>query len=231
MNILIIRPRLETGGASRSILLLSEGLAGAGHRPVIATHSGEGVEAASRLNLKLYLLSLYPTSVFTCIRSVVALLKIVRQEKIDLIHSHHRFSHGVSKLVSWFSGVPVVSTVHEFKNDQRWVTRWSLGQRIITFSHSIKVHLISHYGVPAHKISVVSIGIKTDLPSPEAVASTRDRLKLQAGWTAIGCISRLSAEKGLDLLFEAMSLKKKRGVIGCTVLWWGMAPNGWSLKL
>lgn len=211
MNILMVRPRLEAGGATKSIILLSEGLSKAGHRLTVATHSGDWLKTIRQLNIGLYLLPLYPSSALNFVRSAINLLKIIHREQIDLLHSHHRFSNLVCQFVSQLSGVPTVSTVHEFKDNQIWLTRWGLRQHVIVFSESLKVHLNTHYGVPSHRISVVKMGIQPELPSLQTIAAVREKFNLPQEGIMIGCISRLSEEKGISILLRAISQVKKAG--------------------
>ena len=211
MKVLFIRPRLEAGGAINSIFLLGQALLKRNYHLSIATQGGDQVEVADRLQLQIHFLPLYPTSLPNLIRAVVALYKLVNQEKFDLLHSHHRFSNLVCKLVSKLTGVPVVTTVHEFKSDQRWLSRLGLGHHIITFSEAIKNHLVSQWHTDPQRISVVRMGIESSQASPRVIAQVKNQLKLQNKEIAIGCISRLSIEKGLNNLLYAIEIVKNQG--------------------
>jgi len=211
MNILLIRPRLENGGAAKSILLLAQELSIRGHSIIIATHSGEQLETARKLKIRVYLLPLYPTSVSNYLRATIGLLRVIRQENIDILHSHHRFSNLICRTLSIFTGIPIISTVHEFKFTRAWLTRWGLGHDIITFSSALKKHLITHYHVTSHTIHLIRVGIPLETPAANDVIRAKHKLNVQTEKVAMGCIARLSEEKGVHILLQALSHAKGRG--------------------
>lgn len=211
MKILMARPRLEAGGATKAILLLSEGLTRAGHDITIVTQSGDCLESVRQLNLNLCYLPLYPTSPSNFVQSTVGLLKMVRRERFDLIHSHHRFSNLVCKFVSQLTTIPTIATVHEFKDNRPWPTRLGLPQHIIVYSQALKSHLITSYGIQGHRISVIKMGIRPGLLTSQTNAVSKTGLKQPMNGPLIGCVSRISAEKGLNVLLKAISQVKKEG--------------------
>jgi len=169
------------------------------------------VESVRQLNLNLCFLPLYPTSFLNFTRSTVGLLKIVRRERIDLIHSHHRFSNLVCKFVSQLTGTPIISTVHEFKDNRHWLTRWGLPQYIIVFSEALRSHLITSYDIQDYRISVIKMGIRLESLPSQANAFPIARLNVPLNRPLIGCISRISAEKGISVLLKAISQVKQEG--------------------
>lgn len=212
MNVLQVRPFLERGGATRAVLALSAGLSERGHRVLIACKGGDELEKASRIACLRRVEALAPSSVKNLIVTAAALSRIVRQEKIDLLASHHRFAALACRLTSLSTGVPLVSTVHELKEDRWLLGAVGLGGQVITLSQATKDFLVQRYRVHPERIRCIPMGI--DLPQPlssEAARKLRRALGISDGQMVVGCVGRLSPEKGqTDLLEAALEILRTR---------------------
>jgi glycosyltransferase involved in cell wall biosynthesis len=214
MNLLQIRPRLEIGGASEYLLTLGEGLTERGHNVVVVSGGGELGERARRFSSKY--VDTVPLSsriarrtelrqAANLARSVYEVTRIVRDERVAVIHSHHRFAALVGRIVSAFTGVPLVSAMHEIRRDARTLTRLGLGQRVVTLSETMRDFVIETYGVDSERVRVIPMGI--DVPPPISAArreELRTDLGLRAGEPVIGCVARLVGRKGHAYLVDAM---------------------------
>lgn len=203
MNILLIRPVLEPGGAVRSFLQLAQGLARAGHKVTIATQEWQWVGAANPAEFDVVHLSLYPSTPQTLFRAIPALLSTVRRRQIQILHSHHRFSSVTGQCVSMLCGAPLVSTVHEFKHNQLRLTKFALQQHVITYSQALKNHLVAHYHVSPDRVQVQRMGID---PTFSPVFSPAISQSSNQSKPVISCIARLVEKKGLEILIQALDL-------------------------
>jgi glycosyltransferase involved in cell wall biosynthesis len=201
MNILLIRPVLEPGGVVRSLLQLAQGLSQAGHHVTIATQSWQWFGVANPAEFDVAHVSLYPSTAQTLFRAIPALLSIVRRRQIQIIHSHHRFSSVVGQCVSMLWGTPVVSTVHEFKHNRLWLTKFGLQQQVITYSHALKNHLMTHYHLSPDRIQVQRMGV---IPAVSLVLSPEIDNHSNQTKAVMSCIARLVEEKGLEILIHAL---------------------------
>jgi glycosyltransferase involved in cell wall biosynthesis len=191
------RPYLEGGGATLSILNLAGGLVKKGHRVSIATKGGRWLSRAEDANLAIFQLPLSPSTPLHLMASVQRLRHIIQQEQVDLIHSHHRFAALASNLARKGLKIPHVTTVHEYTINFEQLTRFGMGERIITFSKTLKGHLVNHYHLPVERVEVVRMGIgQIDKSSYKKQGPDRP---------SIGCIARLSPEKGVGNLLLAMA--------------------------
>jgi glycosyltransferase involved in cell wall biosynthesis len=138
-------------------------------------------------------------------RSARRVARIVQDERVDIIHSHHRFAALVSRMVSTTTGVPVVSTMHEIRRDARALTRLGLGQRVVTLSEMMRTFVIETYGIAPERVRVIPMGV--DLPSPIPAAyreQLRRDLGVEAEVPAIACVARLVRRKGHEYLLRAI---------------------------
>lgn len=194
----MIRPIFEPGGVTRSVTQLAQGLAQRGHTVTLAAHSHGWFNNGPASDLPIDVVPLHPSTPVKLLYAVPALRRVVRQRNIHLIHSHHRFTNVCAQIVSTLCNVPVICTVHEFKFDQPYLTRFGLRGPVVTFSQALRDHLVRHYHVPAHRVHVQPMGI-----DPMAYSSPTGPLP-RPSCPVIGCVARLVEGKGVDVLIRAL---------------------------
>jgi glycosyltransferase involved in cell wall biosynthesis len=158
-----------------------------------------------------YRVPLYPSSPLNLIRSIASLRNIVQIEKTDVINTHHRFAALVSNVVSRMTPIPVVSTVHEIKEDRLLFSRLIVGSHVITFSEAVKQNLQHTYRVNPDRIHVVPMGVSVNAPSPTVVSQTKAGLAMPTGLPIVACIARLAEEKGGHIYLQAVAQVLKSG--------------------
>jgi glycosyltransferase involved in cell wall biosynthesis len=141
--------------------------------------------------------------------------EIVRREKYALIHCHTVRTAMVGSLAARLAGVPMVYHVHSpmSRNTGRpwlnWINntaeRFSLrrASHLIAVSQSLKEHMIWQ-GFDASRISVVRNGV----PSLYEIPFRRPP---RGQWT-LGTAALFRPRKGIEVLFRAMALMRKRGL-------------------
>jgi len=149
------------------------------------------------------------------IRKLVAYL---RQQDVDVLHTHLTYANILGPLAGRLSGVPVVSTVHnEFydpKRDNRtrrrletWSLRW-LSKRIIAVSHAVAEAQQHRFG--AKPMAIIPNCV---MPIPSISPDERRQLRAQVAgettWLLIS-VGRLARQKGYPDLAEAFSQVHQR---------------------
>jgi glycosyltransferase involved in cell wall biosynthesis len=209
MRILMLRPQIELGGVATHLDLLCRGLLERGHWVGAATAGGNNLQVLQRAGVPIFKSSLYPSTPLNLIRSVVTLTRYVRANQIDTLHSHHRFTTVVGKILSKIVKIPLVVTLHEFKQDWRLLASVWTGSVTITPSQALKSHLTSFYGVANTDIVVVpnaiSIVQNDPLHHQERVPTVMSSSRIPT----VGYIGRLSPEKGVQYFVESMPLIKQ----------------------
>lgn len=196
-------PRLGKGGVEISII---DCMGDNKKNNIICCSGGEGIKDLEKEGIRWKKLSFFPSNPFNMVISFFQLFWAVRKYKIELIHSHHRFTSLVGIMVARFLKIPFVCTVHDLAFGKRLFSRFGLGNIIIIHSQAVKSHLIEHFGVNPKKIHLVTMGIHSiSEPTQEQYVN----LRLQTGCsldTHIVCFSgRIVQEKGLDLFLQAIS--------------------------
>src|SRR3990167_332335 len=163
MNILILANHFNPGGISSYILNLGQGLAARAHKVYVASGGGAWLPRLKRYNLEHIYLPLRTKSImspklfFAC----AVLGRILKEKKIDIMHSQTRISSVLALWVSRKTSIPFVYTAHGFLNP-RWARRtfpcW--GKLVIAISQPVKEHLLRNFGLGEDRIRLVHNGIE-----------------------------------------------------------------------
>jgi glycosyltransferase involved in cell wall biosynthesis len=137
-------------------------------------------------------LPLFPTTAANTLRALFALSRLVKQLGIDVIHSHHRFTSVIARLVSMSTGCRFTSTVHDLATGGVRMTRFGAASVVMVFSDAVEKHLTDAFGIPPSRIQQIPMGIgpmtrSNDRPARPTVAFA----------------GRLDWEKGPDILLAA----------------------------
>jgi len=150
--------------------------------------------------------------------NIYSIRKILWKYKIDILHTHHHKSDFFGLMASAFSNIKLISTHHGFiENSDKavWankIARWSTEKMsaIVAVSDKMVHHLIE-FGLPRNKIHMIHNAIVVDdypvLPKSEKIIN---EFNLQNKFPIIGCIGRISPEKGQKVLCEAFTKIKKK---------------------
>jgi glycosyltransferase involved in cell wall biosynthesis len=144
------------------------------------------------------------------IRSV---FKLMKAEKIDIVHCHRHRPTVIGTIASIIAGVPyVISHVHGLsrtRSIQRYITNWLLFKKvkkIIAVSDSVRMDIIrTNRNLEPLKVVTVRNGI--DLALIDNVSITRKearlRLGIQGNEIVFGTVGRLTKTKGQIYLLDA----------------------------
>lgn len=209
MKVLHVSTHFNIGGISNYILQLSGALKVRGVEVAVASCGGDLVPELERSGIPHYDLDIDTKFEFSpkVFRSAFRLARIVKDERVDIVHAHSRVSQVASLLASKLGGVPFVSTCHGYfkKRLRGIVDTW--GMKVIAISDAVKSHLIEDLGVDEERIELVYSGVDALRFSRDYGADKLTELKSSLGLKnapVIGTIGRLSPVKGQKYLVGAM---------------------------
>jgi len=149
------------------------------------------------------------------LRVVKRLVRLVDDERYDLIHAHTPRTALVGRLATRRAGVPFVYHVHSpagrdsSRRTLNWINatvEWAAvreADRLIAVSPSLREYMIAR-GIPADRITYVPNGV------PVAGHSTERHPPADA-WT-LGTVALFRPRKGTEVLLEALAALRSRGV-------------------
>jgi len=131
------------------------------------------------------------------LRRVVA---IIREKRIELVHTHMTSAHVFGVLVRWMRGAPCVATAHAHR--RQW--HWMFNNRVIAVSEATRRFHLKYNLVPKRRIEVIHNFVdfsRFAAVAPEARVRMRASLNVDGSWPLIGFVGSVFVEKGwLDLV-------------------------------
>ena len=160
------------------------------------------IRAKSELNPKLFL-------------ALPRIVRLVKQEKFDLLHAHTRVTQVLAAIVSRLTKVPTVTTAHGYyrpRLGRRIFGCW--GKRVIAISPLVAEELQKSHCVPKSKIRVIFNAVDVEDYRRRLLekdpAALRRELGIAEKTFVIGSVSRLVRDKGHEYLVEAVAKLRKR---------------------
>lgn len=200
MNVIQIVPELKSGGVERGTVDLARYLRRKGHKSIVVSAGGALVGDLTSAGVVHYTLPVQRKNPFHLIRSIKALNKIVRQERIDVIHARSRVPALIAYVVSRYTHVPFVTTCHGFYSDHFLSRIMGWGKIVIVASHIIGKRMREDFGVSHQKIHLIPRGVDLNEFQPASSATDVKPKKM-----VVGVIGRLTPIKGHPFFLKAMA--------------------------
>ncbi len=210
MYILFLTSRLSLGGAETHIVGLAKSLTAMGHTVTIASAGGRLVEALPPTVAHITM-PLDRKDPLSLLRSLTALWRLLKSQKIPLVHAHARIPAVIAALLQKFLPFRFVTTAHLDFPRKRWGRFSHWGERTLAVSQDIKDHLIHHYRLSPDNIAVTVNGIDTEQFCPVAHPAGMRLLH----------VSRLDEDRSLTafyLIAVAGELKRRFPDFSLTIL-------------
>lgn len=225
IRVLRVIARLNIGGPARHVSLVSKGLDARGYRHLLVKGAESGTEGSLRelasgvevSDLPRLGREISPINDFLCLGK---LIRIIREFRPDILHTHTAKAGFVGRLAAILGGVPVI--VHTFHGHvlRGYFPAWKnslfrffekvLAKRtnlLITVSQKVALELAEEGVAPASRFQVVPLGLHLD---PFLIVEPHSGLKKELGLSTrsqlIGAVGRLVPIKDLDTLLQALAL-------------------------
>jgi glycosyltransferase involved in cell wall biosynthesis len=144
--------------------------------------------------------------------------KLIRQKRIDLVHSHLFTTNLYSSVCGALTGVPVISTFHGTMdvaaNDRFKRLKWQmingLSRKVVFVSRSLQAYFVGQKLANSTRSQVIYNGIDIDRfrRGPDKAAARR-ALNLSFDSFVVGCVGDLRQAKDYQSALRAISLLKQ----------------------
>ena len=198
-NILLSLQQLTIGGAETHVTELAKELKRRGYNVVVTSSGGVYEKELAEAGIKHYKVPLQSKNPLKVMKSVRILKKVIKDERIDIVHSHARISSFILGKMQKRMKFPYVTTAHwvfTTKYGLKYITDW--GEKCVAVSEDIKTYLMDNYKIPARDIRVTINGIDTEKFSPDTDASDIcAELGIKPTDNVISYVSRMDESRSL----------------------------------
>ena len=238
--VLQVLPALNVGGVERGTVDVAKALVAAGWRAYVASAGGPMVREIERAGGVHITLPLNTKNPFKIFRNAKALVDVIQNHDIDIVHARSRAPAWSAKIAAKRVGVHFVTTFHGLyglgvPGKRLYNAVMAQGERVIAISHFIADHLVNVYGVSRDRIRVIHRGV--DLVQFDPTRMSEERLiQLAAKWRlsdgkyTILMPGRLSRWKGQDLAIESLALLRRSDIV-CIMVGAALGSPRWREKV
>ncbi len=202
INVLHIVLGLQVGGLEKFVLDLIANYS-PNIRPYIVCLEGKGELGERYVNLHIDELSKEPGISWKVLRQLTAL---IRQHKIDIIHTHNPSPHFYGAIAGFLTRRPIIHTKHgrNYPTEKKKVllNRISslLTDTVVAVSKDAAAVCLDIEKIPASKVTTILNGSDTTLFSPAQKVTDRNKS------VRIGIVARLSSEKDHATLLHSAKI-------------------------
>jgi glycosyltransferase involved in cell wall biosynthesis len=231
-TLLQVVPELETGGAEQTTLDIAAAVTKAGGRALVASRGGRMVARLEDVGGELVQMPAHSKNLFVIAANAVRLARLIRAEKVSLVHARSRAPAFSALLAARATGAPFVATYHGVYKAKSALKRWynsvmTRGDLVIANSDYTRVHLLAEHRIDRSKVVTIPRGVELSRFDPGAVTAARVRT-LEKAWgltkdgrTRFLLAGRLTRIKGHLSIVEAARRLKAQGKHSFVVLFAG----------
>ena len=200
-NILHISRTMDIGGAERIVYQLSSDLKDEFDSVHVASTGGLWESELSAKGIQHHkILDIDSKNPLTVIKILYSIGQIIKNNEITIVHTHHRMAAFYIRLLKLFnSRLTHVYTAHNVFKDKLPLYRFALkNAKSVAVGEAVNKNLKEDVGITDSRVIYNGVVLKeTDDQVDEIISYSGIKL---------GCIARLSEQKGLTYLLDAMSL-------------------------
>jgi glycosyltransferase involved in cell wall biosynthesis len=220
MNILLVAEDFLINGVTRHIIDLANGLSEAGHNVFVASSPGIQKKQLNPSVSFIPLVLCHPDSdqkkITGIYKSLLILIKAVREHHIDIIHTHKRYADAIGRVAARLTGIEHISTCHNRFDKYRLLSPF--GDMVIAPSDAIAKMLIDDFKFSSDRVKIVNHGIKPlRIISELKIHDQRRSLGLGDDIKVVLSVGHMNTQKDRPTLIEAVRLLDISGKIEKTV--------------
>lgn len=200
-NILFFTRTMKLGGTENVVLQLCEIFKPLVNSIVVCSCGGVNVGKLNEMGIKHYLIPDIDNKSISTMFAVCNTIKtIVKEEKITIIHTHHRMAAFYVSLLGLYKKCKFLNTSHNTFDNKKFLTRFAYKHAsLIACGEMVKKNLVEVFGFD--NVTVVHNSVK---PFEELIRPDETIEQLHnEGCFVIGNVGRLSEQKGMKYFIYA----------------------------
>lgn len=231
-TLLQVVPELDTGGAEQTTLDIAAAVTKAGGRALVASRGGRMVSRLTAVGGEPIQMPAHSKNPLVIAANAVRLIKLIRDEKVSLVHARSRAPAFSALWAARVTGAPFVATYHGVYKATSALKRWynavmTRGDLVIANSDYTRGHLLAEHRIAPGKVVTIPRGVDLARFDPAAVDAARVKT-LESAWgltndgrTRFLLAGRLTRIKGHLSIVEAARRLKAQGKHGFAILFAG----------
>jgi glycosyltransferase involved in cell wall biosynthesis len=209
-NLLYISPDFDYAcGVSKHVYINLKYLSQhTGYKLFFITNNGDSLDRLEKipgLSYSIFNFEKDHKNIFNMLADLFRLYKYCKKNKIEIIHTHHRYPELLAVIISKLIGIKTVTTVHSFVNGLNIISFRS--HKIITVSKSVEEYLKANFSHTKKRCTTMYNCI--DKSFYEKISNDLSERKKSLGYDENDKIlffaGRISLIKGFDVLIEAFN--------------------------
>jgi glycosyltransferase involved in cell wall biosynthesis len=225
--ILQIIPRLDTGGAERTVIEVAEAVTRAGGKALVAAEGGRLAGELEAAGGELIPFPAGAKNPLTILANARRLERLIAARGVSLVHARSRAPAWSALLAARRARVPFVTTYHGVYNQRSAIKSWynsvmARGDVVIANSHYTAGIVAARHGTPGDRLTIIHRGVDLARFDPGAVSADRIAA-LRASWGVdprarlVVQAARLTRWKGQHVIVGAAARLKEDPEFGDVV--------------
>lgn len=221
-TVLQVLPALHQGGVERTAVEIASAVVNAGGRAIVISAGGPMEHDITRAKAEHITLPVDSKNPFVIYANIARLEKIIRDNKVDIVHARSRAPAWSAFYAAKRAGVHFVTTFHGTYSlggglKRRYNAVMTRGERVIANSSFIAGHIRKNYGVEAAKLRIIHRGVDLDKFNAQVVTAERvvqlaNEWRLEDGLPVVMLPGRLTRWKGQSVFIEAIAAMKHKDI-------------------
>ncbi len=184
--ILQVIPRLDTGGAERTVIEVAEAVTRAGGKVLVVAAGGRLTGELEAAGGELIPFPADAKKPLTILANARRLERLIAARGVSLVHARSRAPAWSALIAARRARVPFVTTYHGVYNQRSAIKGWynsvmARGDEVIANSHYTAKIVAARHGIPENRLTVIHRGVDLARFDPAGVSAERVGA-LRAAW-------------------------------------------------
>lgn len=203
-NVLFFTRTMKMGGTENVILQLCEIIKPEVNKIVVCSCGGVNVDKLKKMGIKhIQIDDIEKKSLGTVFSTIKILKRVVKEENISIIHTHHRMAAFYVSLLRLYKRCIFINTSHNTFTNKKRLTHFAYKHgNLIACGEMVKKNLVEEFGLSDEQVTVIHNAVK---PFKNRVTIDPLLKKLHdEGNFIVGNVGRLSKQKGMEYFIQAI---------------------------